>query len=217
MEKQYKKLSGISLLLGSVLMTLTMVLHPVGGSPGHLLRLYNMIIVSHSLALLCLPFIAFGFYGLAKSLFTPSRISYLAFTIIIFGLFASMIAATINGLTLPLFLSANADKLDTEASSVQMILSYGFSINKPMSYIMIIASTLAIAIWSLVIIKTANFPKWFGYFGIALVGTILLSLLLKANLIHLFLFRMYLLGLIAWIVLAALLLMNYSPKKNNQS
>ena len=98
MENQFKKATGISLLTGGVLATITMAMHPVGGSLAEIATRKETFIFTHSLALISIPFIAFGFWGLATALLTKSRISFLSFAISCFALVAVMAAGTLMAL-----------------------------------------------------------------------------------------------------------------------
>lgn len=202
METEFKKLSGLSLIIGSMLMVLTMVLHPSGGNIEHILNIKTVLIFSHAAAVLSLPFICFGFWGLSSVLLTKSRLSVLAFIISCFGLFAAMIAAAINGLTLPLFLSHVAQQ-DQEVSLVNLIRSYGHSINVPMDYILIFALVLAISVWSVLIIRGRKFPEWIGYYGLLLTLAGLIAAFNQYNMAGLHEFRIVVFGIVSWIVIAA--------------
>lgn len=69
MELSFKNLSGICLFFGSLLATLTMLIHPVGGSLGDIAHMKSAFNFSHGMAIFCLPFIAFGFWGLSDVLY----------------------------------------------------------------------------------------------------------------------------------------------------
>ena len=207
MDFQFKRTSGISLIIGSLLLIATMVFHPSGGSVEHILHVYNVIVGSHSLAILCLPFIGFGFYGISEALQTPGRVATLAFMMAALGLVAAMIAGTINGLTLPLFLSHSADAIQSQPELVQSIVRYGAAINQPMDYVFIISILLAMGIWSVLILRTAVFPKWAGYLGISFLSLVLIGLVMKFNFIDLTGFRIFIFGLLSWIVSMGVLMM----------
>jgi hypothetical protein len=213
MDAEFKKISGISLIVGSILMVATMILHPSGGNIEHILKIKTIIIVSHSLAILSLPFIAFGFWGLSTALLTKSKTSILSFIISCFGLFAAMIAATINGLTLPLFLSKIAPK-NIDVDIINPITSYGRNINIPMDYILLIAFALSINIWSVLIILSEKFPKWIGYYGLLLILFGVFALFNKYNFIGLFGFRIVVFGIVGWIIVVAIKIL-LADKKHN--
>lgn len=207
MDFQFKRTSGISLIIGSLLLIATMVLHPSGGSVEHILHISKVIVGSHSLAILCLPFIGFGFYGISEALQTPGRVATLAFMMAALGLVAAMIAGTINGLTLPLFLSHSADAIQSQPELVQSIVRYGAAINQPMDYVFIISILLAMGIWSVLILRTAVFPKWAGYLGISFLLLVLIGLVMRFNFIDLTGFRIFIFGLLSWIVSMGVLMM----------
>lgn len=200
MENHFQRSSGFCLIVGSFLLIVTMVLHPSGGSIEHILKIRDVIVVSHSLAIFSLPFVGFGFYGLSMSLLTSSKISLLSFFIAVLGLIAAMLAATINGLTLPLFVSAYSGEVEQNLDVLKPILRYGFSINKPMDYIFIAASCLSMGIWSVLIIRDATFPRWTGYYGLLLLVLGVAGVVVRFNFIDLFGFRVFVFGLVSWVV-----------------
>ena len=211
MEKKFSKTSGLSLFTGALLMVLTMVLHPSGGSIEHILKIKKIIVISHSLAIMSIPFMAFGFYGLSVCLKTPSRLSFLAFSTAITGLFAAMIAGTINGLTLPYFLNEVMEN-GTNIDTIKTIIRYGKFINLPMDYILIGGLSSAIVIWSSLIVKTSVFPKWLGFFGLIIIFIGLFGVLIGFDFVGLFGFRVFVFGVASWILLLAIYLMKFKPK-----
>ncbi|MEJ7694404.1 DUF6796 family protein [Daejeonella sp.] len=180
-ETGFIKTAGICLLIGALLATLAMTLHPNGGDIEYIVKIKSVLTFSHSVAIFCLPLIGFGFWGLSKILETKSKISTPAFFIFSFGLLAAMIAATINGLTLPNFAS-NFSANDNEISTIKKIIDYGKFINIPMAIIFIVATSLSVGLWAFLITQTSKLPKWIGYFGLSsgsadgiLLGFLLLS------------------------------------------
>lgn len=161
--------------------------------------------VSHSIALSCMPFIGFGFWGLSTLLKTKSRLSSLSFFVACMALVAGMIAGTINGLTLPLFVS-EASYAGTDPATMEAIVTYGKYINIPMDYIFITAISFSIALWSLLIIRSTAFPKWAGYYGLLLVISGFAAVLLQFNFVNLFGFRIFIFGIVGWMIAIGLLL-----------
>lgn len=197
-ENGFRKTAGICLSLGSFLATITMVLHPSGGNIQHIAKMKSMLVFSHSIAILCLPFIGFGFWGLSQLLQSKSKISTLAFIVFSFGLVAAMIAATINGLTLPNFVENYGSDLNN-FSNVQMVINYGKNINIPMALIFISATLISIGIWSILIIISEQLPKWIGYLGLIIVLVALISLFSKFNFTSVIGFRIFVFGIVIWI------------------
>jgi len=55
MNTAIEKSAGLALLIGSLLMLSTMILHPEGGNLQHLLKVARIVVISHSMALLAIP------------------------------------------------------------------------------------------------------------------------------------------------------------------
>lgn len=211
MEKQFKKLSGISLLVGGLLATITMAMHPVGGSLAEIAKKKGVFMFTHSLALISIPFIAFGFWGLATALTTRSRLSFLSFAVSCFGLVAVMMAGSLNGFTLPMFASNYADS-SVDSVVLQAVRDYGWLLGSTMDYIFITAISLSMVIWSVIIIATGQLSKWLGYYGLVITGVTTLAIFLKFNFTTDFGFGIYIFSLVSWLIIAALLLIFSSNK-----
>lgn len=212
MEKQFKKASGVSLLAGAILATLTMAMHPIGGSLAEIAAKKGIFMFSHTLAMVSMPFIAFGFWGLATALATKARIAFLAFAVTCFGLIAVMIAGTVNGFVLPMFAS-NYTGSSTDSSVLQAIRDYGWLIGTTMDYFFIVALSLAILIWSVIVITTGQLSRWLGYYGLLIVVVTLMGLIVKFNFTTVLGFGLFIFSLVSWIIIAAILLI-IAPTKN---
>lgn len=211
MTTSFQKTSGICLIISSVLLVVTMVLHPTGGNAKHIMQMYTILVVAHSLAIFTLPFLAFGFYGLSVSLLTSNKVSLLAFIFVCFALVAGMIAGSINGLVLPMFVEKYSSSFEQNSNILLPILKYGSNFNKAMDYITIAGILIAITIWSFLIIRSKNFPKWIGYYGIILFIMALLGAFLQFNFVNLFGFRIFIFSLVSWIVLVGWLMTKAKP------
>lgn len=204
MENEFKTSSGISLLLGSVIATATMVMHPSGGNLEYIARTSQVLLFSHSIAVVCMPFTGFGFWGLSQLLKTNNRVSVLFF-IFCLGLFAAMIAAIINGFVLPIF-AVNYAAAAIDADITKTLLNYGRYINFSMTSVFITAVAISITIWSVLILRTLQLPKWLGYYGLLIVTFGLAGICLKFDFTNLLGFRVFIAGLVAWKIAAGLLM-----------
>ncbi|WP_149241679.1 hypothetical protein [Dyadobacter sp. 32] len=203
MENSFVKASGVGLCLGSFISLLTMVLHPPAGSIDHIVRIQNVLIFSHVLAIACLPIMGFGAWGLSVLLHTDSRISTLSFIIFCFGLITAMIAAAINGLILPQFLSDSIAKPFDE-SVLKTVIRYGGHINVSMANIFIVCTSVSITIWCVLILHTARLSKGIAYFGFSLLGFEMVCLFLRVNFTDLHGFRIFVTGLACWEIAAGI-------------
>ncbi len=198
MEKHFYKSSGISLITGSFLIIATMGLHPSGGSIEYIIKINKSITATHAMAIFSLPILFFGFYGLTNKLIDKYKFAKLALCIIGFGLIAAMFAALINGLTLPLFLGAYKNKVAENSDTLNLIIKYGFAINKPLDYIFIVATCLAISIYSILIVSSNKLPKWIGYVGVSIIIFAIVGLLIGFVFTNLIGFQLFIFGISIW-------------------
>lgn len=206
MEIQFYKSTGISLVVGSALAIIVMALHPSGGSIEHIIQIQTPILFTHALAICCLPFMLFGFYGLTHRLLDKHKLSMLAFIVSAFGLIAAMLAALFNGLVLPFFLNGYVDTLEENRTHIEPILKYGFAVNKAFDFVFITALCVSIAIYSLLILRTRMLPKWIGYLGIAIVVLAVTGAITGFVFTNLTGFRVFVFCIATWILSAGVLL-----------
>ena len=207
METQFYKSTGASLSIGSTLAIIVMALHPAGGSIAEIIQIKTMIMITHALAICCVPFMLFGFYGLSKRLMDKCQLSMLALIISAIGLFAGMLAALFNGLALPFFLDRNSETLEQNADHIGVILQYGFAVNKAFDYVFIVGLCAAITLYSVLILSSQKFPKWIGYLGLGILFLAILGAVTNFMFISLDGFRIFVFCIAAWILSAGIVLM----------
>ncbi len=204
MKISSEKNAGVALIIGSLLMAVTMALHPVGGNVEHLLKTVRVIVISHSIALLAVPFLAVGFWGLTKKLGSDSFLPSIAFSMVVMGLIAGMIAATINGIALPLFIQNFKGVSPDITASIKSILKNNIAINQAFDFVFIAAICLSTLFWSIAIIITKTLQQWLGYFGITLFIAVITMLVSGFIFTNLHGFRLFILTNVIWIGLIAM-------------
>lgn len=190
--------AGLSLLIGSFLMIVTMVLHPVGGDFDQLLMIVNMGITAHAIALFSVPFVAYGYWGIMVKLKEAVFLSRIGFSFMIFGLIAVMIAATLNGLVLMNFVASYADADQQVIAGLKPIFRYNHFFNLANDYIFMTAVGVSTLFWSIAAVKTRQFPTWVGYFGMILVVMAFLMLITGFIFTEVRGFRIFIFGTTAW-------------------
>lgn len=201
MPHNLDKSSGISLIAGTVLMGLTMALHPAGGSVEHLIKISSVIIISHSLALVSIPIILFGFWGLTQRLKSEFFVSVMAFIVMSFGLVAVMLAATTNGLVLPLFVKRFEGSALTSIEPAKLFISYNTTLNHAFDFIYIGATCLSVLLWSVAMLRTRLFSNWIGWLGFVLSTVVVILSISGFVFVNLFGFRVFITGFICWILI----------------
>jgi hypothetical protein len=212
MNNPFEKKAGIALIIFTILLLLTMGLHPSGGSIEHIINISGIIIVTHSIAILSVPFGWIGFWGLTRKLGTDHFGSMLAFAIGSLGLIAVVLAAATNGLILPIFLQHYKDATPETLTAINPILRYGFAINLAFDYIYTAAFCLAILSWSVSILLTRKMAQWMGWLGIAMavIGAgIFISGVAVNNLLG---FRIFATIIMVWSLIIGLTLYSQSEK-----
>lgn len=168
MKNSFEKNAGIALIIFTILLMFTMVLHPVGGNVQYLIRITNLIVITHSIAILSLPFGLIGFWGLTRKLGTGHFGAVFAFAIASLSLIAVMLAASANGLILPIFLQHYKDATPEMIAAIKPVTRYSFAINLAFDYIYTAGFCLAILFWSIAILLTGKLAKWIGWTGIVI-------------------------------------------------
>ncbi|HAA14330.1 MAG TPA: hypothetical protein DCE41_22635 [Cytophagales bacterium] len=181
-------------------MVVTMVLHPTGGNVEQILRVKTLAISAHSLALLSLPVLLLGLWGLKNRLSASPYLAQSGYLWASFGLFAVMISAATNGLVLPRFAAHLAEKPDFNGEVVHLISEYNWFVNQAYDFIFLLGMCGAIFCWSLAIWKTRMFPRWVAVFGFLLVAVALALFIGGVVLTDLHGFRFVILGLVVWLV-----------------
>lgn len=195
------KISGISLMLGAFLMTVTMVLHPAGGDNAHIVKMATMFMVAHGIAIFAAPFTAFGFFGLSQKWAKTSQWSYLAFAFASLSLIAAVFAAMINGVILPKFLEAGVEKGFSD-ETIQAFRTFIFRFNAACDYVLMGGLFIAIFIWSWLIFKAESKERYLGYFGFLLVFVGIIFIFSGFNFLSVFGFRVFVFSVVIWIVAA---------------
>ncbi len=211
MKNKIEKAAGISLLIGSFLMFVTMVLHPVGGDFEHILRVRVLNMTVHSIALVSIPFTWIGFRGVTNRLSAMPFLSQTAYAFITFALVAVMLAATMNGLVLANFTYRYAEASSGLIDAIKPILHFNSALNHAYDYIFIVGICVAVLLWSLAIIKTGALSKWLGWLGIVLSLAALGMGVAGFVFVNLHGFQIFVFGVVAWTVLAGIGLMRPTP------
>lgn len=205
------KASGISLLLGATMAILTMALHPLGGDMAHIVKIKTILLISHSIAIACMPLIGFGLWGLSKLLININRTATLALFIALWGLSAATLAAMINGLVLPQFATTYLGS-DLDAKVLKSILDYGRYFNKSLAYVFMAAINVAILLWSILMTYLKNFGKWLGYCGLLVFAMGTAALFSNANMTSVEWFGIFVFGMASWLIATSVWLIKSNGK-----
>jgi hypothetical protein len=163
-----ERANGIALIAGFVGMIITMAFHPTGRealqsrTPGQMAML---VIAVHALGLLSLPATYFGAFGLSRRLGNEQRWGAAALITFGFGAVAAMIAGAASGLIAPRILSRMLAPDAADAALWRVIFNYTGLINQAFAIIYVVASSLAILLWSIQIVRSRAMAAGLGIYG----------------------------------------------------
>jgi len=200
--------TGICLSLGSVLLIATMILHPTGGDIPYLLGISSQLKVSHSIGICSVPISLFGFYGLTVALLDRYKFSVLGFVFVSIGLIAALLAALLNGIILPKFIEKFSGQLSETGDILEIFVAYNFTLNTAFDYIFIVGGSLAIAIYSSLMLRSVNFPSLLGYAGLIILFLAGIALVFNLPFTSLLGFRFFTLTVAGWIGLVGIIMFN---------
>ena len=206
--------SGNALIIGSVMLIVTMVLHPSGGSIDYMRRIIPMIIISHTIAMLSMPLLVLGFRRLTQILDNQWLLAKIAFIYICFALLTGLIAASLNGIAIPLLINAIKSPINNDAPVVKMFFTYNGILNQAFDYVFIGGLICATGIWSIAIIRAKILPSWVGFLGIGLILIVFIPVVSGSSIVHLNGFRLFILGFTLWSIIVGTLLKRISVAFN---
>lgn len=205
----------IIIILGTLLLIATMVLHPVGGNIEHLRRISRMGMIAHSLAIASIPVLLFGLFRF--SLLLKSQWSLFSFFVFSIASIAAVLAAAVNGLVLPTFLARYPDPTAGELDMIMMILVYNSTLNHALDWILISGFALSVVFWSLGIVKTRILPTWLAVIGF-IDGLLGLWALISGSLgLSLHDFRLFMFGFALWILLLSIILWTKKSEESSET
>ena len=211
--------SSLALIAGSTGAIITMMFHPTAAdlfAPGQFETVAKVVTAVHALGLLSMPVIFLGTLGLSQRLAipnagSPDRLPLAALVAYGFGLAAVMNAGIGNGFVVPEVgrgITGNASAVDVW----RVLLRYTGEVTEVYALIFVVASSAAILLWSVSILRGRVLNHAIGYYGCVL-GPATVALVLSGHLnLGVHGFGMIILGQTIWFVCVAALLWRANEK-----
>jgi hypothetical protein len=207
MKKRLELNAGFALISCAVLMIITMLSHPHADSLEGLLKLPSIVfkinMFTHTMGILSTPFLLFGCWGLSKYL--KSNIALFAFVILALGVVAIIFAMTLDGFVTTVFINL-VKKSTVPISQIDLIITYNSSIIKSFSLIYVFAICIAIILYSIVILLSANFPKWTGIYGLITSLSAMIAIFNGVDLVDFLGIKIFVFGLVSWTLIIGIIL-----------
>lgn len=203
------RLGGSALILGAISGMITMSLHPVAGSnpitPAQFEKLAALAVGVHALAIAGIPFCFLGALALLRRLDSPTRVGLAALVIYSCGLVAVMIAPAMSGLVGTDVLRQIVAR-EPGAEQWRVLMRYNYMINQAFAQIFVVASSAAITLWSLEIVRKRALGVGLGIYGVVLGPVIVVALLSGRLALDVHGFGLIMFSQAAWFVIAGVLL-----------
>lgn len=169
--------SGILLIVGALAGMLVMSLHPTAHDllePGGFARQAHLNAMVHGLALAAVPALFLGLLGLTRRLAWP-ELGVAALVAYGFGGVAVATAAVASGFVatevIERMLAAEAGSRDIHRA----LLAYTGIVNQAFAKVHVVATSVALLLWSAAILKTRLMPRIVGHAGAVVGGAVLLA------------------------------------------
>jgi hypothetical protein len=208
---KHTSIYGIALIIGALGTIITMIFHPTGSDLLHqnkeLAQRGEMITVAtHSLALISIPILFYGFSGVYRQFGKNSPLASTALIAYLFAAFAVMCSAIFSGLVAPNLTRQILTANESSKELLHLLLDYNFQLNQAFTKVFVVASTSSVIMWSLLIFKASSFAKIIGIIGFIIAGISLLVFFAGHLKLDVHGFGLFAFGQSIWIVLLGIFL-----------
>lgn len=177
------RISGAALILGALATLVVMGLHPTAhdlfGAAGRSAARLNLFV--HALAIASCPVLFFGAMGINRRF--PSDHAWATGAIVFWGfaLVGVMCAALASGLIAPKVIEWITSADEANRQTYHALLAYNRQVNQAFAKVHVAMSSVAILLWSVAILSTRAFARFFGWLG-CIVGVVVLTGLFSGRL-----------------------------------
>ena len=128
-----------------------------------------MLIAVHTLALLTAPVLFLGALGLSRRLSSPDRLGIAALVLYGFAMVAVVSSAVTDGLVSPNLLRQIVSTSPPASDLWRALFRYNGYVDAAFAEVFIVASSLAVTLWSAAILRNRALARGLGIFG-AVIG-----------------------------------------------
>jgi hypothetical protein len=176
------RLGGTAMIAGAIMGLMTMALHPTGHDIARDPVFQGTLNVAvHALAILAAPLAFYGGFVLTRRIAAGSALAELALAFYGASAVATMMAATASGFLAPDLIVTVRGARSESAAAAAALLEYNGSFNQAFAKLIVGASSIAIGLWSLVIMRTRLMRHGTGILG-CIISVLALLLLLSGRL-----------------------------------
>ena len=159
---------GLALIVGTVAAIVTMAFHPTGfdahASVEAVAHEMSILVGVHTLALLSVPLLVFGFVGVTMRAGWHRPEALLAFIIYALSAVAIMFAGIADGLINAALIPEMTGAGDLKLQALKAALSYNFQFNQACAKVFVVGTSLAIILWSITLFRLGVLERIIGWF-----------------------------------------------------
>ena len=212
--------SGLALIAGAAGTTIAMAFHPTGhdllASASESMTHINVAV--HAWAMVSLPLCFLGTTGLSQRLASPNRLALTGLAIYGFAIFAVMNAAVFSGLAATEVARQITAAATGSADVWRIAFRYNGDLNQAFALVYIVASSTAIVLWSLAMLRSGVLSRGLGVYGCTCGLASLVAVLLGHHRLQVHGFGGFVfLTQAIWMVVAGSLLWNQPVAPSGQS
>jgi hypothetical protein len=171
------RLGGAAMSAAAIAGIMVMAVHPTSHeilAPGKFTTIAMLGEAVHIFAIITTPIAFLGALALARHMDSPNRVAMSALAIYGFALVAVMIAATLSGLVAIPILQKLVEQPQSAAQWTGLA-TYSGMLNQAFARIYTILASIAIALWSVEIVRTRVLPRAAGIYGLVIAPVIFIA------------------------------------------
>ena len=150
-------------------MIITMISHPGGKiSPAEVDHVARMLIGVHSLAMASIPVIFLGAWGMSRRIGGADRLAWAGLVLYAVASIAVMNAAVCDGLLAPNLIRQIVSATPETRDGSRLVMNYNFQMNQAFARVYAVASSLAVVLWAVSILRNRTLGRGVGIYGVVL-------------------------------------------------
>ncbi len=179
------RMSSLALWVASAGLILTLSLHPGGRiTPAQVDEMVRKLVAVHSLALLTLPVMFLGTLGIARVLASPNRLGIIGLVFYGFAAGAMLCGVVADGLVTPSLLRelVGGSAGTSTGDAWRAIFKYNGYLDMAFVQVAMVATAIAIAVWSVAIVRGAVIARGVGIYGV-IYGVFVLTIVFSGKMV----------------------------------
>lgn len=205
------QIGGIALIAGSIGFIITMSFHPSGHdfmeAGNQLSNVITRTVVVHIPAAVSLPILFLGTLALSRSLASPDRLAVAAIVAYGFAAVAAMLNVVVDGFVAPGLMGKLITAAPPASDMWRVVLGYNGRLNEVYAQIFLIASSAAITLWSIAILRNRTLAVGIGIYGVLLGPAIVIAIATGHLTLGEHWFRLVIVVQVAWFIIVGAFLL----------